>query len=72
MEPCSTDPFPADKGKHMFWIRHPRPLLSTRAVAMQVVARKAQAMRDTKLIIIEKPVNEAPAQPAPTFPKSQS
>lgn len=39
----------------MFWIRHPKPLLSTRAVAMQVVARKAQAMRDRHLIIVEKP-----------------
>jgi len=56
----------------MFWIRHPRPLLSTRAVAVQVVARKAQAMRDTQLIIIDKPAKEAPSQPVPTFPKSQS
>ena len=38
----------------MFWIRHPQPLLSTRAVAMQVVARKAQALRDTRVIIVEK------------------
>ncbi|MES2319519.1 MAG: hypothetical protein V4631_18720 [Pseudomonadota bacterium] len=40
----------------MFWIRHPKPLLSTKAVAMQVVARKAQAMRDMQLIIVEKPL----------------
>lgn len=37
----------------MFWIRHPQPLLSTRAVTMQVVARKTPAMRDTDLIIVE-------------------
>jgi hypothetical protein len=45
----------------MFWIRHPRPLLSTRAVAMQVVARKGQALRDTHRIIIDTPA----AEPAP-------
>ena len=49
----------------MFWIRHPRPLLSTRAVAMQVVARKAQEMRDMHLIIVEKPANTPNAVPAP-------
>lgn len=58
----------------MFWIRHPRPLLSTRAVAVQVVARKAQAMRDTHLIIVDKPAAAAPAEsaPAPPCAKSQS
>lgn len=51
----------------MFWIRHPQPLLSTRAVAMQVVARKAQAMRDTQLIIVEKPSSASNADtPAPS------
>jgi hypothetical protein len=49
----------------MFWIRHPRPLLSTRAVAMQVVARKAQEMRDMHLIIVEKPANAPKAVQAP-------
>jgi hypothetical protein len=57
----------------MFSIRHPRPLLSTRAVAMQVVARKAQEMRDTHLIIVEKPAAGANATHAPAVkPKPQS
>lgn len=43
----------------MFFIRHPQPLLSTRAVAMQVVARKAQAERDLHVIVVEK--REPPA-----------
>jgi hypothetical protein len=37
----------------MFWIRHPKPLLSTKAVAVQVVARKGAALRDMKVIIVE-------------------
>ncbi len=43
----------------MFFIRHPQPLLSTRAVAMQVVARKAQAERDLHVIVVEKPAPPA-------------
>ena len=39
----------------MFFIRHPKPLLNTRAVAMQVVARKAQAERNLHVIVVEKP-----------------
>lgn len=39
----------------MFFMRHPKPLLSTRAVAMQVVARKAQAERNLRVIVVEKP-----------------
>lgn len=38
----------------MFFLRHPQPLLSTRAVAMQVVARKAQAERNLHVIVVEK------------------
>ena len=38
----------------MFFVRHPQPLLSTRAVAMQIVARKAQAERDLHVIVVEK------------------
>lgn len=43
----------------MFFIRHPKPLLSTKAVAVQVVARKAQALPDTTVIIVEKPEQHA-------------
>jgi hypothetical protein len=43
----------------MFWIRHPRPLLSTKAVATQVVARKSTAPRDLHVIVVE---SRAPAQ----------
>jgi hypothetical protein len=39
----------------MFWIRHPKPLLSTRAVAVQVVARKAQDVPDNTVIVIGTP-----------------
>lgn len=45
----------------MFFIRHPTPLLSTRAVAMQVVARKAQAERDLHVIVVETPTLPAEA-----------
>ena len=50
----------------MFWIRHPQPLLSTKAVAMQVVARKAEALRDTKVIVVDKPAADPqdPVSPA--------
>lgn len=44
----------------MFWIRHPQPLLSTKAVAMQVVARKAQALRATDIIVLERRKPDAP------------
>ncbi|MFL6659963.1 MAG: hypothetical protein ACJ8GW_17905 [Massilia sp.] len=37
----------------MFWIRHPQPLLSTRAVAMQVVSRKAQVLPDLHTIVVK-------------------
>ncbi len=37
----------------MFWIRHPQPLLSTRAIAMQVVSRKAQVLPDMHTIVVE-------------------
>lgn len=49
----------------MFWFKHPRPLLSTRADAVQMVARKAQEAPDVRLIIVE---HRAPAPnpvPAP-------
>ncbi len=51
----------------MFWIRHPQPLLSTRAVAMQVVARKAQALRDTTVIVLEKPAAVPDAADVPVI-----
>ena len=38
----------------MFSFKHPRPLLSTRAVAVQMVARKAQAEPEVRMIIVEK------------------
>ncbi len=41
----------------MFWIRHPKQVGSQKAVAMQVVQRKAAAPASTQLIIVEnKPV----------------
>ena len=49
----------------MFWIKHPRPLLSTRAVAEQVVARKAQALPDTRLIIVDRPAHGTEPAPPP-------
>lgn len=49
----------------MFSFKHPRPLLSTRAVAMQVVARKEQAGLDTRLIVVEKPIPESAPLAAP-------
>lgn len=48
----------------MLWFKHPRPLLSIRADAVQMVSRKAQAAPDVRLIIVEKPAtapNPAPA-----------
>lgn len=36
----------------MFTFRHPKPFIQ-RPVAMQVVARKEQALPDTKLLIVE-------------------
>lgn len=41
----------------MLFFRHPKPLLSTRAVVTQVVARKAQAERNLHIIVVEKPAN---------------
>jgi hypothetical protein len=59
----------------MFWIRHPQPLLSTRAVAMQVVARKATALRDLHVIIVDQAASApiidddgAPQPPASPIP----
>ena len=46
----------------MFFIRHPKPLLSTRAVAMQVVQRKTQAERNLHVIVVDKPA-VSPAAP---------
>lgn len=44
----------------MFTFRHPKPFIQ-RPVAMQVVARKEQALPDTKLLIVE-------TAPAPALP----
>ena len=41
----------------MLFFRHPKPLLSTKAVAMQVVARKAQAEHNLHTIVVGKPAN---------------
>lgn len=49
----------------MFWFKHPRPLLSTRADAVQMVARKGQAAPDVRLIIVENRVPEPNPKQAP-------
>jgi hypothetical protein len=36
----------------MFWFHHPKPF-NQKAVAVQIVQRKAAAVRDTTLIIVE-------------------
>lgn len=49
----------------MFSFKHPRPLLGTRAVAVQMVARKAQAAPEIRMIIVEKPAPEPNPVSAP-------
>lgn len=57
----------------MFSFKHPRPLLSTRAVAVQMVARKAQAAPEVRTIIVEKPAPEANPVAAPAVePETES
>jgi hypothetical protein len=53
--------------KSMFWFKHPRPLLSTRADAVQMVARKAQAAPEVRLIIVEKPAPVPNPEPEPAI-----
>ena len=38
----------------MFWFKHPKPLISQRAVATQVVQSAARAAASTEVIIVEK------------------
>ncbi len=45
------------EGRHltcMFTFKHPKPF-NQRPVAMQIVARKAQALPDLTVLIVEKP-----------------
>ena len=55
----------------MFWFQHPKPF-NQKAVAVQIVQRKAAAARDTSLIIVEtaKPAQEEAAAPAAVIPRS--
>ena len=52
----------------MFWFHHPKPF-NQRAVAVQIVQRKASAARDTSLIILEsaaqEPLSLPEARPGP-------
>ena len=56
----------------MLFFRHPKPLLSSRAVAMQVVARKAQTERNLHTIVVEKPANAPDTGPIEERGKPQS
>ncbi len=49
----------------MFMPRHPKPLLSTRAVATQVVQQKQASKAMDKHVLIVDAVKPAPASPAP-------
>ena len=45
------------EGRHVRWMftfKHPKPFIE-RPVAMQIVARKAQALPDLTVLIVEKP-----------------
>lgn len=46
----------------MFTFRHPKPFIQ-RPVAMQVVARKAQALPDLHTLVVEMPPIEAVTPP---------
>lgn len=46
--------FVACTRKNMFWIRHPQPVTSRRAVAELSVKRSAVAPMSTRLLIVER------------------